>query len=132
MKWHWVSTPSGRENLMMLSDVWIRVFALNPGDLDCPGGPYCSDPCTFYSGASSTLIAEGPGRMNTYSPDDFLTGPGTNSWGWVLTGKLDNWGACPAGQHPRLFWLKNWITHSEDISTAKTTAQMGPTLTCKK
>jgi hypothetical protein len=123
---HWVWTSSGRGNWSFEGDTLIRVFMLGAGDLDW----YENDPCGFYG--THPYIAEGLGRMNHRSPDDLLVGPGTNSWGWVLKGDLDNDGTCPAGQRPSIVWLQNWITHSPDPSTAKTTAQMGPTLTCKK
>jgi hypothetical protein len=118
-------TPSGRGNSSWVSDSWIRVFRLEEGDLET----LRADPCAFYN--SGKHIAEGPGRWNMHSPDDSLSGPGTNPWGWVLEGNLDDNGYCPAGESPRLFWLQNWVTQSNDYLTAETTAQQGPTLTCK-
>ncbi len=120
-----VFTPSGRGNSSWVSDTWIRVFRLEEGDLET----FRADPCAFYD--SGRHIAEGLGRWNMHSPDDSLSGPGTNPWGWVLEGKLNNNGYCPAGESPRLFWLQNWVTQSNDILTAQTTAQQGPNLICK-
>ena len=122
---HWVSTPPGAQNISWTTNTWIRVFEVDENDLAL----FKADPCSFYG--NHDFIAEGLGHLNLHSPDDFLNGPGTNSWGWVLKGDLDNHGYCADGKSPRLFWLQDWITHSTDLSTAQTKASKGPTLICK-
>ena len=124
---HWVATPPGRYNASWVADAWIRVFKLHDGDLAW----FYNDPCGFYSNSIHPYIAEGLGRLNLHSPDDLLEGPGANSWGWVLQGDLDDHGYCPSEKNPRLFWLQDWVTQSNDLATAQTKASKGPTLTCK-
>jgi hypothetical protein len=123
---HWVYTPFGSQNITWQNDAWVRVFELEDGDIES----YLVDPCGFYD--SQPILAEGPGRMNFSSADDGLTGPGANSWGFMLRGDLYDYGYCSGGKNPRLFWLQRWVSRSEsDFTDAKSTASKGPTLTCK-
>ena len=121
----WVSTASGRGNWLFESDTWLRVFPVQSADLDS----FYENPCAFYG--SHTYIAEGLGHISMHSPDDLLEGPGTNPWGWAITGNLNENEYCPDGGTAHLHWVHNWITHSTDNLKTKTTADKGPTLTCK-
>lgn len=123
---HLVVTPLGTYNFSWAYDGWIRVFPVSKTDIVA----FLVDPCAFYG--THPFVAEGIGRMNYHSADDSLAGPGVNSWGWTIQGDLNDHGYCPAGQAPSLSWVQKWVIRSQtDYSTAKSTAQKGPTLTCR-
>ena len=123
---HWVDTPLGAANITRQADVWIRVFPLVEGDL----AEFLAHPCSFYD--THDYVAEGLGRMNYHSVDDTLAGPGVNTWGFTLQGKLMDTGYCLAGKSPELFWNQKWVTKSQtDYSETRSTASKGPTLKCR-
>jgi len=122
----WVVTPFGTLTILQQADTWLRVFAVTPEDLDA----WVASPCTFY--ATHPYLAEGLGRINYHSADDSVTGPGVNTWGWTITGRLQDNGYCNGGGSPSLFWLNYWVNRSpSDVYAARSTAAKGPTLTCK-
>ena len=123
---HWVVTPKGAQNISWQADAWIRVFPLEPGDLEV----YLADPCAFYG--THEFVAEGLGRWEYFSADDSLIGPGVNSWGFNLHANLVNNGYCQPGEDPKLAWIQKWVTKSRtDYTDAKSTALKGPTLICR-